>query len=76
MKTDKNDPEEKRKMMFQEKERMVIAQMFLNRNKEMGSSTRTSYGFDWIMDSSCSLLYKGKTIYMQVIWYPHVGLEK
>lgn len=42
MKTDKNDPEEKRQMMFQEKERMVIAQMFLDRNKEMGSSTRTS----------------------------------
>ena len=43
MKADKNDPEEKRKMMFQEEERMVIAQMFLSRNKEMGSSTWTSY---------------------------------
>ena len=40
---DKNDPEERRKMMFQEKERMPTAQMFLNRSKKMGSSTWTSY---------------------------------
>ena len=43
MNADKNDPEERRKMMFQEKERMATAQMFLNSSKKMGSSTWTSY---------------------------------
>lgn len=42
MNADKNDPEERRRMMFQEKERVATAQMFLKRSK-MGSSTQTSY---------------------------------